>query len=162
MSSSNRLILFALALALFAVLLFLDWPRSRASDEPAPVTADAYTKAERGHPVQLASGSRAEPALAAPTGTFVSDHHVRLGASVGLTSVCNTTPGAECQITVTKDGVTKSLLAETTDAGGAAYWNDWTPQSIGLSVGSWQVKATATLGHQSKTALDALALTVAP
>lgn len=92
-------------------------------------------------------------ALIEPTGNFVSAHHVQ--ASTPVTSTCITTPGASCQINFTKDGVTKSLPAETTDAGGNAYWNNWQPQYYGLATGTWTVTAVATLGTQTLSATDA-------
>lgn len=92
------------------------------------------------------------------TGNFVSDHHP---ASTGTTiqSVCQTTPGINCQISFTKDGITKTLAVQKTDDGGAAYWT-WTPKSVGLTAGSWKVTATATSGSQSKSADDAIALEI--
>jgi hypothetical protein len=102
----------------------------------------------------------------APTGDFVSNHHPSLSnnpsGSGYLTSTCSTTPGATCQITFTKDGVTKSLAVEVTDAGGAAYWNNWQPSDIGLTQGSWTITAVAKLGSQTLTANDALQLEVEP
>lgn len=99
--------------------------------------------------------------LIAPSGDFVSNHTPgQNGSSQIETSVCNTTSGAKCQISFTMNGKTISLSAETTDAGGSAYWNDWTPQSIGLTPGSWQIAATATLGGQTKATTDPRSLVV--
>lgn len=98
--------------------------------------------------------------LITPIGNFVSSHHVTM--STPIASVCNTTSGATCVISFVANGVTKSLTTEMTDSTGAAYWNSWTPKSIGLSVGSWQVQATAQLNGQSKSATDALTLEVSP
>ena len=97
-----------------------------------------------------------------PTGTFVSNHHPNLGGSPApneIQSVCVTTSGAYCEIIFTKDSVTKSLPKQLTDRGGAAYWT-WKLQDIGLTKGSWQVQAKATLGSQTKTADDAATLEV--
>jgi hypothetical protein len=96
--------------------------------------------------------------LVVPTGDFVSAHHVSL--STPISSVCNTTPGATCQITFTQNSVTKSLAATVTDRGGSAYWNSWKASSIGLTTGSWKVQAIATLDGQTQTAADALSLEV--
>lgn len=97
-----------------------------------------------------------------PTGNFVSNHNPNLSGSPTPNteeSVCNTTPGAKCEIIFTKDGITKSLPAQTTDNGGAAYWN-WKLQDVGLTEGSWKVTAKATLGSQMVTADDAVPLVV--
>lgn len=104
------------------------------------------------------NGSGSNQELLSPTGNFVSTHKPR--SSDQLSSTCATTSGATCQITFTKDGVTKSLPVETTDAGGAAYWGPWKPQDYGLTPGSWTVTATAKLGTQTKTSTDALPLEV--
>ena len=113
-----------------------------------------------------ASGSAPSPTatLTAPQGNFVSNHHPNLGGTPAPNteqSVCNTTPGAICEIIFTKDGVTKSLQPQTADSGGAAYWS-WKIQDVGLTAGSWKVSAQATLGNQTKTADDAITLEVAP
>jgi hypothetical protein len=108
-------------------------------------------------------GGASATTLLVPSGDFVSNHHPNLGGSPApnqITSVCNTTPGASCQIIFTKDGVTKSLPAQTTDKGGATYWNNWKLQDIGLTTGSWHIQAKATLANQTKTADDAMNLEV--
>lgn len=99
--------------------------------------------------------------LLTPAGDFVSNHNPGSnGSPLSESSVCTTTPGATCQITFTKDGVTKLLPAQVTDQGGSSYWNNWTLQQYGLTPGSWQIKAVATLNGQTKTATDAINLTV--
>lgn len=100
--------------------------------------------------------------LLEPSGPFVNNHRPKLDGSATesqMQSVCNTTPGASCQISFTKDGTTRTLPAQTTDSGGATYWS-WKLQDIGLTEGSWQVKATATLNGQTKEASDALNLEI--
>jgi hypothetical protein len=100
--------------------------------------------------------------LLAPIGDFVSDHHPNLSGHPAPnleTSVCTSTPGATCEITFTSNGITKSLPSETTDSGGSAYWN-WKLQDIGLTPGSWQIQATASLNGQSKNASDSLQLVI--
>lgn len=102
--------------------------------------------------------------LLVPTGDFVSNHHPNLSGSPApntLSSVCASTPGSSCTITFTKDGVSKSLPPQTTDRGGSAYWN-WKLQDVGLTTGSWSVKATVSLGNQTKSADDAMQLVVQP
>lgn len=107
-------------------------------------------------------GSNTSAVLVAPTGSFVSNHHPNLGGSPApnvINSACTTTTGATCQIIFTKDGVTKSLPAQTTDVNGSTYWS-WKLQDVGLTAGSWKVTAKAVLGSQVKTADDALTLEV--
>lgn len=102
--------------------------------------------------------------LTAPQGNFVSNHHPNLGGTPAPNteqSVCNTTPGAACEIIFTKDGVTKTLQAQATDSGGAAYWS-WKLQDVGLTPGSWQVNAKASSGSQTLSTPDAMNLEVAP
>jgi len=99
-----------------------------------------------------------------PSGNFVSNHKPNLGGTPAPNneqSSCTTTPGASCDITFTKDGVTKSLGAKTTDGNGSAFWS-WTLQSVGLTEGTWEIKAVATLNGQTTSANDALSLAVAP
>jgi hypothetical protein len=110
------------------------------------------------------SGASSVANLIAPTGDFVSAHGTSehpIPLSATLASVCNTTPGVSCKITFTApDGTTKALSSQITDRGGSAYWNSWTPANIGLSAGTWQVKAVVTSGSQTKTATDAMELVV--
>jgi hypothetical protein len=142
-------------------------------DKPTPHTASEYTKggaATNGSNGTGNSDSDANSApggnkdsagsgktLVEPTGNFVSSHHVT--SISNLSSTCNSTPGATCKISFTKDGITKSLPTKTLDDGGAAYWS-WRTSDIGLTQGNWNVKATVKLGDQSKSATDALVLEV--
>ena len=103
-------------------------------------------------------------ALVDPSGNFVSNHRPNLSGTPApnyMQSICNTTPGAQCQIIFTKDGVAKSLTPQTADRAGAVYWS-WKLQDIGLTEGVWQIQAKATLGSQSKLASDAINLEVSP
>lgn len=104
------------------------------------------------------SGGGTTNNLIVPNGTFVSAHKVPLSAD--LSSVCNTSAGASCTILFRSGSTTKSLPAQTADRGGSAYWNSWTPASIGLTPGMWKIEATATLDSQIKTATDATTLEV--
>lgn len=94
-----------------------------------------------------------------PVGNFVSSHYAGLGDTEQ--STCNTTPGANCTITFTKDGVAKSLPIKKADGEGSVIWV-WKPSDIGLTVGSWKVTAVASVGDQQTTAEDAIALEVSP
>lgn len=78
-----------------------------------------------------------------------------------MQSICNSTAGAACQITFTKDGVTKSLDTAQTDNGGSVYWT-WKLQDLGLTPGAWHIQATATLNGKSARADDPLTLDVQP
>jgi hypothetical protein len=110
------------------------------------------------------AGGGTAAVLLTPSGTFVSNHRPNLGglpAPNTITSVCTTTPGATCTITFTKDGTVKQLDPRTADSEGSVYWN-WKLQDIGLTTGSWKIKAVATLNGGTKTAADSLDLTVSP
>lgn len=97
--------------------------------------------------------------LLKPTGNFVSSHNVQ--ANSAIESVCVTTPGAKCKIVLTMGGTTKVLNEKTTDSEGVTAWM-WQPKKIGISSGSWEIKAVATLGNQSKESFDAKRLEVSP
>ena len=100
--------------------------------------------------------------IIAPSGTFVSNHSPgQNGSSTSEQSVCNTTPGATCNIQFTKDGVTKKLEAQVADTNGVAYWT-WDVKDAGFSAGSWKVSAVAMLNGQTKTADDVIPLEVQP
>lgn len=131
------------------------------SNTTSPSTSNGTQQTVQGN---SSVGSVAAVDLLSPTGDFVSDHHPNLSgspASNTMTSVCNTTPDASCTISFTLNGITKSLSAKIVDSGGSAYWN-WTLQGIGLTTGSWVIQATASLGGQTKTATDAMMLTISP
>lgn len=142
--------------------------------KPAPVVSGSSFNT-KGEPKSAKKGSGSDSAssknspngsttaLIVPSGSFVSNHHPNLSGSPApntMSSVCNTTPGASCKISFTKDGSTKSLDTQTADANGAAYWN-WKLQDIGLAAGTWNIQASANLNGQTKTAADAMDLVVA-
>ena len=157
------------------------WLSHRTKPNGSSPTAGQYTKGEpaasgsdtsnKSGDTSTGTGSTNQPgddknadsnsnaALVAPTGNFVSNHHPGMGSQ--LSSDCTTTPGATCSISFTKDGVTKSLAAQTTDRGGTTFWA-WKPSDLGLSQGTWKISVTATLGSQTKTATDAIDLEVGP
>ncbi len=121
------------------------------------------TSPQQGQDKQASGSTDSNQVLFEPSGNFVSNHHPNLDGSPApnlMSSDCTTSPGATCTISFTKGGATKSLPAKTADAGGTAYWN-WKLQDYGLTQGKWTIKATATLGSQSKTAADAQPLEVA-
>jgi hypothetical protein len=139
-------------------------------DAPVPQTASEFTK---GEPATSSNGDQSNPNspedtnekssgsagrhLIEPTGNFVSSHTAKTTSNEA--STCNTTPGASCQITFTMGSLVKSLPAKHADAGGAVYW-EWQPQDVGLTSGSWRVKATAKLEGKTKSASDASLLEV--
>ncbi len=99
--------------------------------------------------------------LQTPTGTFVSSHTV--STSSNISSACSSTPGATCIISFSNDnGSTISLAKEVTDPSGAAYWDSWSPKSIGLTSGTWHISAIASLSGQSKSATDSRDMVVMP
>jgi hypothetical protein len=107
-------------------------------------------------------GTTATTTLAAPTGTFVSNHQPSLSGSSSPSSeqsVCNTAAGATCYIEFTKDSVVKQLPTQTADSSGSVYWT-WDVKQAGLTVGKWQITAVTTLNGQTKTAQDSLELSV--
>lgn len=131
------------------------------SSSPANTSPDKtpVTNTNSGSP--MASSSPGE--LATPTGTFVSNHRPSL-TNVDLAkeeSVCNTTPGATCEIAFSKDGTQRSLGAKTVNTSGVTIW-DWTPSSLNLTTGSWQIDVTVSLNGKTKSAVDATALMVQP
>ncbi len=89
--------------------------------------------------------------VAAPQGNFVSNH--RVGSFDSIESICTTTREATCNISFTLGNTTKSLGQKTVNQDGTASWV-WTPSSIGLSVGSWQINATAILGSAQSSSKD--------
>jgi len=120
-------------------------------------TTSAFTK----QPGDQKSNNVPNASLVVPSGDFVSNHDPGENDSQLIeTSVCNTTAGATCQITFTKDGVTKSLPAQVTDRGGSTYWDNWAPSDVGLTAGSWKIQAVASLNGQTKSASDAIPLVV--
>jgi hypothetical protein len=137
-------------------------------------TASSYTKGEPGSDSQTSAGNEqgesdsgsdkttgSSTELLKPSGQFVSNHKPgQNGSPVSEQSVCNTTPGATCEIRFQKGSVIKSLPSHTADAGGAAYWT-WTPDEVGLTAGNWTVTAVASLNGKSLSSADSLALEVA-
>ncbi len=122
--------------------------------EPAPVSTTDKTPATT-PPTTPAPPAPTNVTLAKPFGTFVSNHKPgQNGSPLEESSVCNTTPSANCTITFTKNGISKSLPAKIADNSGAAYWPVWTPQSVGLDAGNWTVTAVATLGQQTTSTQD--------
>ncbi len=131
-----------------------------ASNQKAPPASTTSTPPIDGSdktPTPVASTT-----LAAPSGIFVSNHNPNLSGSPlpsQESSVCNTSPGASCYISFTKDGQTKSVSSQTTDRTGSTSWN-WDINSIGLTQGTWTVVAHATLDSQKQSTTDSSFLVV--
>jgi hypothetical protein len=99
--------------------------------------------------------------LLAPSGNFVSNHKPgQNGTSTAMQSVCNTSPGATCNIIFTNSaGVIKELGPKTTDATGSALWT-WDINGSELGPGDWKVTAVAKLSSQTMTTDDTIKLEV--
>lgn len=93
-----------------------------------------------------------------PSGNFVSNHKPS-SKSDNLESVCRTSVGASCKISFTRDGVVKNLDAKPTNQDGVASWI-WSPTSIGLTSGSWQIAATAEYNGRTADQPDPLNLEI--
>ena len=128
-------------------------PQSSTTSTPSKSTAPSNSQ-------NTTSSSTATPI--APFGNFVSNYNPDLSGSPSpnlMQSTCNTTPGATCVISFSMNGVTKSLAPETANTSGSANWT-WHLQDIGLTVGYWNISATATLNGKSVTTGDTLQLNV--
>jgi hypothetical protein len=136
------------------------------SDESSESTSTQGSNNSNGEPGDTKSstgGDATSTSLLPPTGNFVSTHRTSLSNADGsgrITSVCNTTPGANCTISFTKDGVVKTLAAQNTDRGGTTYWNNWSPADYGLTEGGWKITAKTTLGGNTQAAEDVMELLV--
>lgn len=126
------------------------------------------TKANDEQPVESATNQQKEAAgttqpreLLTPSGNLVSNHFPgQNDTSTAMQSVCNTTPGASCDIKFTNDeGVVKNLGAKVTNADGVAVWT-WDIDGSNLGPGSWTVTAVAELGEKTKTVTDNIKLEV--
>lgn len=133
-------------------------PKTKSSSD-STASDDHTTQSQKD---QAGDNQNGNLSLLAPSGNFVSNHRPNLSGSPApnsINSVCTTTPGASCKIEFTKDSVTKSLPAQTTDSSGSTYWN-WKLQDIDLTEGSWKIEAVSSLNGQSLRASDALNLEV--
>jgi hypothetical protein len=98
-----------------------------------------------------ASSNNTETILMAPSGTF-SNVYQNVGLDDLMSSTCNTSPGATCQIFFTNGSTTRSLPKKLADQSGAVYWS-WKPSdsNVNLYNGSWHINATVILGVQSQS-----------
>lgn len=135
-------------------------PADTTAQEAAPETT-AEPGDDRPGPGSDQPDGSGEP-LREPTGTFLSSHRLsQTGSGVPdrARSVCNTTAGATCTITFTRDGVTRQLPPRTTDALGTAEW-DWSVSELGLQVGHWDVQVTASRESEKRSVEEAIGLEV--
>ena len=108
--------------------------------------------------VKNSPGSQTSTQLIAPFGSFVSDHHPDLSGSPNPSSeesVCNTSPGAQCIITFSNNGIIKTLPIRTANNTGSVYWT-WDVKTLGFTIGNWQIKVTSSLDGTSKSSYDTL------
>lgn len=130
---------------------------SKKSQKTSASSASSSTKTQ-GPAVTSSAGSAS---LIAPFGTFVSNHKPgQSGSPTSEQSVCNTTPGATCDIQFTNSaGVTKSLGAEVAGSSGTAFWS-WDIKGGTLAPGSWKITAVVKLNGQTSTTSDPTPLEV--
>lgn len=126
-----------------------------SADQVTSPTNQASEQTNNKYPTSGTNTSSAR--VIAPSGTFVNNHTP--GMSDSMLSICSTTPAISCQIRFTKNGTTRSLAVQTTDETGNTVWS-WTPKSIGLTTGTWQITVTASAGSKSETVNDPIALEV--
>ena len=174
-SSKHSKLPYALGVVAVVVIVGVIYAYHVTHKKKPITTVNQYTKGQVSQPngpsnssnqsVNSPSSSKtggASASLVAPTGNFVSNHHPNLSGSPApnsMTSVCNTSPGASCQVSFTNGSTTKSLPTQVTDAGGATYWY-WKLQDIGLTAGSWKISATSSMGGDSLSSTDPTALVV--
>lgn len=102
-------------------------------------------------------------ALIVPSGNFVSNHFPGQNNSPTTeASTCNTTPGATCFIKFTNSstGESTQLPTQTVDARGSTSWYWDINKDAHLTSGEWRITAVAVLNGQTRTADDALQLTI--
>jgi len=173
-SKHSRLPYFLLGTVILLVIVGIAYAYHNNNKKKPIATIDQYTKGQVSQPSSSSNSSSqsssssstktggSSTSLVAPTGNFVSDHHPNLSGSPApnsMTSVCNTTPDASCQISFTNGSITKSLPKQVTDAGGVTYWY-WKLQDIDLTAGNWSVSATSNLDGSSLSSTDPMTLVV--
>ncbi len=184
---SNKKGKFLIKLAILAIVIIaisiIVYFKMNKSTKSSPITANQYTKGQTNNS-KTKNGSSNSPSMAtvkhsnstsgspvnnnqsnlallSPSGNYVSNHNPGANNTPSTeTSVCNTTPGATCQISFNQGIVTKYLPTQITNQSGTTYWNNWNPQGIGLYAGKWTIKATSSLNGSSKSSYDAMQLTI--
>lgn len=140
---------------------------NKSNDKPSKdLTNNTSGSNNNNDKVATGGNNTGEPSLSnvpikKPYGTFVSNHTPgQNGAPNTINSVCDTTAGITCTITFTKAGVTKSLGTKRTNRDGTVHWDNWTPESIGLTSGSWTIEAIAKSGSKQASAQDNILLEI--
>lgn len=121
---------------------------------PKPATGDTNGSPKEG---DSPSNPATNAPLVAPYGDFVSNHKPGKNTSTLVTSVCNTTPGAQCTITFTSTAdprIVKTLAPGIADSSGSVFWNNWDIKQAGFTNGTWLINATATLNGKTLTTPD--------
>lgn len=158
-----------------SLVAWVFWPEKKAVDtavEKPASTADSSSKGEQTSS-KISGGDLAETPVAdskntaskelkKPSGNFVSNHRPAITnpQSSALSSSCETTPGATCAISFTKNDKTITLDSQKAGPDGAAYWQ-WDLKEYGFSAGTWKITAKATLNGKSLVSGDALEFMVA-
>ncbi|GAC1391737.1 MAG: hypothetical protein NVSMB46_05390 [Candidatus Saccharimonadales bacterium] len=127
-----------------------DTPKSSSTQDNVNQPVSSSAKA----PVSTTSGSGS---LISPYGSFVSNHKPYTTSSEQ--SACNTSPGAQCYITFSKDNLVKSLPVETTNQQGLASWS-WNVGQSGITAGTWVITVYASQNNNQKTVIDTIPLEV--
>ena len=132
-----------------------------SSTKSQKTTSSATSPTVAANTDKSANPSTSLTVLETPFGSFVSNHMPgQNGSPTTEQSVCNTTPGASCDIQFTNgNAVNKSLGATTADSNGTAYWS-WNINGGTLAPGSWHITAVVKLNGQTKTATDPTPLEV--
>ena len=131
-------------------------------ENSTPTTSSSPAATSQSSNTDSKANAQANQAVLTPSGNFVSNHHPNLSGwptPNTLVSVCEGTPEASCFISFTMGNTTKSLSTQTISQTGSAYWS-WKLQDVGLTVGTWQIKATSTIDGHTATSVDALNLVV--
>jgi len=133
---------------------------STGNQQPTPATNPPPSDSAKNPSSQVAANGAT---LTAPYGTFVSNHRPSLSGANNIPgselSTCTTTPGATCYIKFTKGDQTRKLPSQNADGSGSTNWH-WDVSQAGLSEGTWDITAVATLNGQTKSTNDAFKLEV--
>lgn len=165
----------AVVLVLGSVFAYVSW--SNNSDLPGNASDDEITidpnkggdktgfsnsddpKVDSGSGTDVSSNTGNGPDK--PYGNFVNNHSVKMGSEIAenMSSICHTTPGAECLIRFTHGETIRELEMQKVDGNGKTQWY-WSLNDVGLTAGSWKVEAAATLNGKESVTVDPIKLEV--
>lgn len=164
----KRVIIFALIVLViltFAVLYFKVIRKPQVTTTPSTTAEEDAQAVKEGNSAKNANSVQSNPndkqantaspsnqGVITPTGNFVSNHTIR-SANDSIESICSTNVGATCEITFKLGDVTKSVGAKQTNGDGTAMWL-WTPASIGLSSGTWEIIAISSYNGSTVSQAD--------